>query len=583
MADPSAAGRGPGHTGGDVAVPSPRTGDSITDFLTDGSVVRLCAAINAMVSSRVILLDRLGRWVVPSRERDAPEPWTIEPAPPDIGPDAIRVPIRLEGRSIGEFVLIPNPEAPPTQIRHMREVADQLAALSSEFCHEAAAMRSRIRELEALFRLSALLAEEGDSMDRLLGVALRLALGVLDLDAGSIVLFPADADGVGAVPAVDSEADVVTTTSVNLSEGWLNNPLPLSAGRVFDRLVIEGHTLAIPDLMADPRVLAPERCADEGVRSFLSAALVHRDRPIGVVRVYGRDVRSFGVADQRLLRSIGEQAATAVAQARLLDTERRERAMERQLRLASDVQRRMMPHDLPAFPGLDAAARNVPTSELGGDLYDVFKLDGPGGSCLGLVVGDVVGKGVPAALLMSAVRASLRAHATSAGRLAETVGRTNRDLCRDTLPNEFTTLWFGSVDPATRTLTYCSAGHDPPLVIRATPERAPTRDDVVSLCIGGLVLGINPGEIYGAASINLGPGDVLVAYTDGVTDARNFQDEKWGWGRMADAALDVLTQHPGASASTVLDNILWSLRRFVGLRPQVDDETLVVLRVTPEG
>jgi len=128
-------------------------------------------------------------------------------------------------------------------------------------------------------------------------------------------------------------------------------------------------------------------------------------------------------------------------------------------------------------------------------------------------------------------------------------------------------------------LTYCPAGHEPPVVIRARGGRAPGPADVASLRIGGLVLGISPEEEYRSMSIALEPGDVVLAYSDGVTDARNFEDEKWGWQRMVDAAVDVLTQNPGAGASVVLDNVLWSLRRFVGLRRQVDDETLLVLRV----
>ncbi len=117
------------------------------------------------------------------------------------------------------------------------------------------------------------------------------------------------------------------------------------------------------------------------------------------------------------------------------------------------------------------------------------------------------------------------------------------------------------------------------MVIRARGGRAPGPEDVASLRIGGLVLGISPEEEYRSMSIALEPGDVVLAYSDGVTDARNFDDHKWGWQRMVDAAVDVLTQHPDASASVVLDNVLWSLRRFVGLRRQVDDETLLVLRV----
>lgn len=550
--------------------------DSITRFLTDGSIVRLCAAVSEITGARIRLLDRDGSWIIPAAEGDA-DPWlTITPTPVDQAP-CHRAPIILEGREIGVFTLHADDPDPITR-DHLVDVTNIMATLSAEFCHEAAEMRSRIRDLEAIFHLSTLLAETADSVDRLLETALSLALGVLELDAGSIVLFPEDADG---VPDTDSEAGVVTRASVNLSEDWLTSPLPLSRGRVYDRLVLRGHTLAIPDLLADKRVLAPDRCEKEGVRSFLSAAMVHRDRAIGVIRLYGREAHTFTQADQRLVRSIGEQAATAVSQARLLEVERREQGLERQLRLASDVQRRMQPRVLPAFEGLDVAVRSEPSSELGGDIHDVFILGPHDAPALGMVVGDVVGKGVPAALLMSAVRASLRAHATDQHHLEKTMSRTNRDMCRDSMPNEFTTLWFGAVDPGTRTLRYCSAGHDPPLLIRPKPGSPPTRDDAVSLRIGGLVLGINPEEMYESISIDLRPGDVLIAYTDGLTDARNFQNEKWGWGRMVDAAVDVLTQHPAASASMVLDNILWSLRRFVGLRRQIDDETMIVLRVAP--
>lgn len=562
----------------------PRRCDSITDFLTDGSIVRLCAALDEITHARVRLLDADGMEVLPATDPDAPEPWTVRP-PADgaINDDTIRVPILLDGHEIGAFVLRPAGSTPPDRRGLLQVVAEQLAALSSEFCTEASQMRSRIRELEALFRLSALLTERADTTDQILRTALALALDVLGLDAGSIVLFPEDAAGIReAVPEVDSEAGVVTRASINLSEQWLSSTLPLSAGRTFDRLVLEGHTLAIPDLLADKRVLVPERCEREGLRSFLSAALVHREKPIGVMRVYGREVRTFSIDDQRLLRSIGEQAAIAVAQARLIEAERRERAMERQLQLASAVQRRMMPRELPAIVGLDVAARSVPSRQLGGDLYDLFEFTS--GRGLAMVIGDVVGKGVPAALLMSAVRASLRAHAASTDALDEIVALANRDMCRDSLPNEFTTLWVGSIDPATRVLTYCPAGHEPPLLIRPSrPGEPPAREDVSSLCIGGLVIGLDPDETYRTMTVDLEPGDVLVAYTDGVTDARNFQKEKWGWDRLAAAALDALTQRPDAGAAMVLDSILWSLRRFVGLHPQVDDETLIVLRVLPEN
>jgi sigma-B regulation protein RsbU (phosphoserine phosphatase) len=565
------------------AAPAPRL-ESIHAYLTDGSMLQLCEAIGRVAGAGVFLLDADGRCIElrPPGVRDADaDPWRRVDAPPDVAASTLRASVVVDGRRIGEFVCVPEGDATAEEAESFGALARLLATLTGEFCHEALEMRHRIRELGALFRLSSLLASASGSVDRVLSVGLELAVGVLELDAGSIVLFPPDEDG---VPAVDSEAGVETMASLNLSAEWLANPLPLSRGREFDRLVLGGDALAVPDLLDDPRVLDPGRCEAEGVRSFLSVAMLHRERPVGVIRLYGSRPTSFGVADQRLIRAIGAQAATAVNQARLLEVEKHDRAIERQLRLASAVQRRMDPNELPRLPGLDIAARSEPSSELGGDLHDAFVLgEGTGSPTLGMVVGDVVGKGLPAALLMSAVRASLRAHASGGGAVEDVVGRTNRDLCRDSLPNEFATLWFGTVDPATRVLTYCPAGHEPPVLIRARGGKAPRPEDVASLQIGGLVLGISAAEVYRSMSLVLEPGDVVLAYSDGVTDARNFDDEKWGWQRMVDAAVDVLTQDPGAGASIILDNILWSLRRFVGLRRQVDDETLLVLRVGETG
>jgi sigma-B regulation protein RsbU (phosphoserine phosphatase) len=177
------------------------------------------------------------------------------------------------------------------------------------------------------------------------------------------------------------------------------------------------------------------------------------------------------------------------------------------------------------------------------------------------------------------VRAGLRAHAGEACAVEEVVARTNRDMCRDTLPNEFTTLWYASVDPRTRVLTYCSAGHEPPFVIRPVPGEPLTIDHVIPLKIGGLVIGVNDGETYESETFQLEAGDVLVAYTDGLPDARNFQNEKWGMGRLVEAAVEAVVALPDQRAGVLLDQILWFLRRFTGLHHQVDDETLIVVRV----
>src|SRR6185295_6677226 len=151
---------------------------------------------------------------------------------------------------------------------------------------------------------------------------------------------------------------------------WLECPLPLSKNRLFDRMALDGQVIVAEDLQTDDRILIPERAAAEGLGAALHAGLVFQNRPIGVIRLYSRRPRRFSDSDRRLLRSIAAQAAVAVEQARLLRVEREEQRVQRQIQLAADVQRRMLPDKPPDYPGLDLAARYLPSFELGGDFYD---------------------------------------------------------------------------------------------------------------------------------------------------------------------------------------------------------------------
>ncbi|MEM7755050.1 MAG: GAF domain-containing SpoIIE family protein phosphatase [Planctomycetota bacterium] len=559
-------------------------GLSINEFLTDGALAMLCRELSQLTGQHVELRDERDHLIVPIDDdpidADAPQRWhvlDVADAPPVPG-NAERIPLAIEGHTIGTIILAPNPDpnAAPTPVAdveaRVRRTLELLASTGSELCRDVLELRHRVKELGVLYRLSALLAAR-TPVDDMLAAALDSALGALNLDAGAVVLLPDDADG---VPVSDNEEDLRTVTSSGLSEAWINSPMPLSRGRLFDRIALGGEVLVVEDLAQDPRVLEPDQCEDERVRTFIAAPMVVRDRPIGLIRLYSRTVRHFSEGEKRLLRSIGEQSAAAVAQARLLLAQKHERRMERQLALASDVQHRMLPRELPRFPGIDVAARSVASYELAGDFYDLFDV----GGSLGVVVGDVVGKGVAAALLMSAVRASLRAHVQNVYDIDEVMARVNRAMCADTLDNEFATLWYGTIDPNTRVLTYASAGHDPPFIVRSHPGKPPTHESVHPLGIGGLVLGIDPEQDYHRFIHKLEPGDVLIALTDGITDARNFDNERFGWTRLVQSVIETLTETPSASAAHILEQVFWNLRRFAGLRKQVDDETLVVLRIS---
>jgi phosphoserine phosphatase RsbU/P len=209
------------------------------------------------------------------------------------------------------------------------------------------------------------------------------------------------------------------------------------------------------------------------------------------------------------------------------------------------------------------AARYVPSFELGGDFYDFINLDGH----LGVAVCDVSGKGIAASLLMASVRASLRAYAQDVYDIDEIVARVNIALVRDTLTNEFATLFYGVLDPQTRRLTYCNAGHEPPLLLRD--------GQITRLEVGGTVVGIDPEQEYDKGVVYLQFGDTLLLYTDGLTDAQNFNGEKFGRERINKA----LRETAKSTAQEAVNHILWEMRRFVGLRSSIDDTTLVVIKV----
>ncbi len=543
---------------------------SITDFLTDGSLAALCAELSLLTGVAVQLRDAMGRLVTPGGLRG--EPWSVADgggSEPPRGAHAF--PLRVGGERIGAILVgAGSPVLGESPRVSLERAIELLSQASAELCEHELELRHKVKELSALFKLGSMLAH-ASGMQRVLEVALESALDVLGLDAGSIMLLKEDADGITA----PNEEDLTVATSRNLSREWLEWPQPLSKDRLFDRLALGGEIVVSEDLSGDPRVLIKDRVEIEGLVSAIHAGMTFRARPLGVLRLYSRERRTFSESDRRLLGLITNQAAVAIEQARLLKLHEEEQRIQRQLQLAADVQRRMLPSRVPQIKPLDIAARYIPSFELGGDFYDFIDLNGH----LGIVVGDVVGKGIAAALLMAAVRASLRAHAQEVYDLDTVVGKVNQALCRDTLDSEFATLWYGVLNPTTLRFTYCNAGHEPPLVVRVPKHRSPSPADIDELSVGGMVVGVDRSQRYQRAVYDLHPGDVFIAYTDGVTDATNFEGAKFTKKRLRKTILDVLKAEPEAPAARVLDLIHWEVRRFTGLAPRADDETLVVMRV----
>ena len=247
------------------------------------------------------------------------------------------------------------------------------------------------------------------------------------------------------------------------------------------------------------------------------------------------------------------------------ETAQRER-LNRELEIAREVQEHLFPQQLPPAPGLDYCGQCWPAREVGGDYYDFLELPD---DKLGIAIGDVSGKGVGAALMMACLEASLRALASVVRDPADLMGRVNGLVRQASAANRYATLFYAEYDPKTRCLTYVNAGHNPPVVVRNCGGVC----DVLRLETGGAVLGLLP-QRYRRGEFFHESGDLVVLFTDGVSESMNVRQEEWGEERLLELAK---TCH-GQPALHAMRRILVAAKAFAEGAPQHDDMTLVVLR-----
>ena len=241
-----------------------------------------------------------------------------------------------------------------------------------------------------------------------------------------------------------------------------------------------------------------------------------------------------------------------------------------ELQIAADIQKSFMPEAIPRIAGFDIAARTVMAKEVGGDFFDVipFEIIALEQGTLGILVADVSGKGVPAALFMALSRIVVRVNALWHRDPAKAIFDANNLITQDSKYGMFVTLFFGTLHEKDRTLTYVNAGHNPPMVFRG-------RDGTIEeLLPTGIVLGAEENQHYDANTIAIGPGDVVVMYTDGVTESINAREELFGEDRLK----AIIQKNATLPAMEILERILAGVEEFTGDMPQFDDITLLVIR-----
>lgn len=303
---------------------------------------------------------------------------------------------------------------------------------------------------------------------------------------------------------------------------------------------------------------------DSTIRSVMCLPLMIEARLIGMLSIYNkRGQTGFTEGDVELAAIIAAHSATLIQNAQLVKDKTR---IEEQLNLAYEIQVNLLPKSPPCIRGYDIAGKSTPALSVGGDYFDFIPIDeGKNAVC----VGDVSGKGLPAALLMATVQATLRAQTMVDVPVDELVNHANKLIYRCTNDERFVTLWYGVLDAAAHKIDYCNAGHDHPFLVSANGV-------VRRLASTGLALGVLDHFTYQKGSLSMEPGDVLVVYSDGVPDTIDKTDGQFGEERLE----AVIVEHHEGSARDLVKHITKALAEHAGTTPQFDDLTLVVVKRT---
>ncbi|MHC4443966.1 MAG: SpoIIE family protein phosphatase [Planctomycetota bacterium] len=432
-----------------------------------------------------------------------------------------------------------------------RNMTALLAELLAELCSQDEDLNLRTEELTAVYNISNMLAGTLD-LQEILNKTARIVCEVMKVKACSIRM-------------LDESSGVLTIKAVhNLSYEYLDKGPVLVGENSIDADALAGEMVYIADGPHDPRTRYPEQAKKEGIVSGLVCGLIYRGRAVGVLRVYTGEPHSFTSLEESLLRAVAAQAAAATVNAQLLAETLEAERYSQQLTYAGEVQRRMFPAAAPENEYLQIGAVYRPTYEVGGDFYDFISLPNHN---IGLAIADVSGKGVPASLLMASLRSALRVNVHHTYNIDHIMTEVNQHVCRDTTIAEFATLFYGVLTPDGKRLTYCNAGHHPPMLLRD--------GKIQYLSTGGMVLGVDCDTTFERELIDLRKGDVLLLYTDGAVDAMNFNDETFGSKRL----IDSLIRYADNDAQLMAKNILWDIRRFRGLADRTDDVTMVTLKI----
>ncbi len=326
-----------------------------------------------------------------------------------------------------------------------------------------------------------------------------------------------------------------------------------------------GEAVIVPDVRRDRRYVA----ARADTRSELAAPLRVGGKVIGVFNLESDQHDAYHEGHLEMVSAFASQAAVAVERARLTRERVDQRRLEKELAIAREIQRSFLPVAAPVLPGFDLAGFNMPHDEVGGDYYDFIPVSD---ARFGLAIADVAGKGIPAALIMAGFRMALLAEIRNDFAIRAVMRKVNSLLHESMERDKFVTAFYGVLDYKNRVLIFSNAGHNPPLLLRAGGRTE-------ELVEGGVALGVLADARFEERPVALAPGDLLVLYTDGGSEAVAEGGEQFGMQRLE----QTVRRLADLGAREIVDGVVAEVTAWSGDRGLNDDLTLVVIRVLADS
>ena len=424
-------------------------------------------------------------------------------------------------------------------------------AVQNQLVEENRRLKAAVEELSALNEIATAITST-QTLEQIVDLIVRKCVKHIKVEQGAVML-------------LDEKDESKPFHTMIRKQDSLSNILPYRLDAQLTGWMLKNkNPLIVNDLTTDPRFKFMVT-NDFPIKSLLSVPMMVKGKMIGLLTTFNKKAEAgFTVGDQRLLGIIAAQSAHVIENARLYQEEQSLIRLQEEMRLAYEIQVDLLPKSQPVLPGYKIAGKSIPAKDVGGDYFDFIP---DGDKILAFCLGDISGKGIPAALLMANLQATLRGQTLMGKDCKDCVSFANEILYHNTAPNKFATLFYGVIDSTKNELNYCNAGHNNPFYFSHDNKLTP-------LDKGGLIVGIMPSVPYEEEKIPFNSGDLLVIFSDGVNEAMNAAEEEFGEQKL----IDLIIKNRHESPENLIDIIINNVKIFTSGQAQSDDITVVIVK-----